>query len=209
MATLRVYLKQANKKGEAPIYISFYINREKIEVPTKISTASKYFDPEKGIIKSNLESAKDLNLIISDIKAKITDIFVRFRLRKDGVVLTPSLFWEEYKNPGIYKNFYEFCTSYQQIRFNEIKESTQKKHLSCLNNLKQFKANLLFADMTKDFFRKFVLYLRKRKLKEVTINKHISVFRIYINDAIEKGLIKKDPTKGVKLRGHIESTVEA
>ena len=36
MATFNVSQKRVNKHGEAPVYISFYINREKIEVPTRL-----------------------------------------------------------------------------------------------------------------------------------------------------------------------------
>ena len=81
MATYRVYQKSPNLKGEAPIYISFYLNRKKIEVATKISVPVNDFDKERGIIKTSSEFAKDKNLIIDNIRASINDIFVQNRLR--------------------------------------------------------------------------------------------------------------------------------
>jgi hypothetical protein len=53
MATYSVYQKKVNKKGEAPIYVGFYINRDKIEVPTKISISPDFFDKSKGVIKAS------------------------------------------------------------------------------------------------------------------------------------------------------------
>ncbi len=69
MATFNVSQKRVNKHGEAPVYISFYINREKIEVPTRISVPPAYFDKESGVIKKSYEFASDKNLIISNIKS--------------------------------------------------------------------------------------------------------------------------------------------
>ena len=99
MATYRVYQKNANQKGEAPIYISFYLNRKKIEVPTKISVPVSDFDKDKGLIKACSEFAKDKNLIIDNIRASINDIFVQNRLRNR--TLTAELFWNEYRNPKL------------------------------------------------------------------------------------------------------------
>lgn len=208
MATYKVFQKQVNKKGEAPIYISFYINRVKVEIPTKISIPPSFFDKEKGIIKMSYEFSKDKNLIISDIKSTINDIFVRYRLRNDEI--TVSLFWQEYRNKGQYKDFFQFCESYQNLRFQEVTIATQKKQRACLNNLKNFKEVIYFEDLTTDFFRRFVLYLRnKRGNNEVTINKTISIIAIYINDAVKKELLKENPIKNLKLRGSNDTTAEA
>lgn len=208
MATYRVFQKKVNQKGEAPIYISFYINREKVEVPTKISISPIHFDKTKETIKPSHEFSKDKNLIISDIKSTINDIFVRYRLRKEQ--LSVELFWNEYRNPELYKNFFDFCSSYQNLRFQEVTIATQKKHRACLNNLKCFKEIIHFDDLTTDFFRRFVLYLRnKRGNNEVTINKTIHIISIYINDAVKKELLKANPIKGLKLRGTEDTTAEA
>lgn len=198
MATYRVYQKKENGKGDAPIYISFYLNREKIEVGTKISIPPKHFDPVKGIVKSSFEYAKDKNLIISDIKAMINDILVRYRLAKKE--LTRDLFIKEFRNPEQSQDFFAFCLEYQKLRFQEIKESTQDKHKSCLANLREFKSTITFAELDEDLLRKFVLYLRRKKgVKEITINKNISVIKSYLAAAIKRGVISENPAKDLKL----------
>lgn len=198
MATYRVYQKKANKRGEAPIYISFYLNREKVEVPTKISIRTEYFDKEKGCIKQSCEYAYDKNLIISDIKSAINDIHVRFRLMK--TTLTQEAFWNEYRNPGQHKLFFDFCNEFQKLRFKELSENTQKKHLVSLKALREFKETLYFEDITPDFLRKFILYLRKkRENSDNTIRKNLKVISIYLNDAEKKGIIKENPIKQIKM----------
>lgn len=198
MATYRVFQKKANKKGEAPIYISFYLNREKVEVPAKISVNPIHFDKEKGCVKANYEFASDNNLIISDVKSAINDIHVRYRLKK--VTLTPELFWNEYRNPGQYKLFFDFCSEFQRLRFKELSEGTQKKHLVCLKALKEFKETIYFDDFTPEFIRKFVLYLRKtRGNANNTIRKDLKVISIYLNEAVKKDIIKENPIKQIKM----------
>ncbi|WP_289006176.1 site-specific integrase [uncultured Parabacteroides sp.] len=198
MATYRVYQKKENSKGDAPIYISFYLNREKIEVGTKISIPPKHFDPVKGIVRSSFEYAKDKNLIISDIKAMINDILVRYRLAKKE--LTRDLFIKEFRNPEQSQDFFAFCKEYQKLRFQEIQESTQDKHRSCLANLREFKSAITFAELDEDLLRQFVLYLRRKKgVKEITINKNISVIKSYLNAAKKRGLIPENPASELKL----------
>ncbi|MDR1557745.1 MAG: site-specific integrase, partial [Tannerellaceae bacterium] len=208
MANYSVYLKKENKKGLAPLYVGFYIKREKIEVPVRISIAPDAFDKNKGVIKSSYEYAKDYNLIISDIKASVNDIFVRYRLRKNE--LTPSLFWKEYRAKGEYKTFFDFCQAYQRLRFQEVTPATQKAHNSCLKKLQEFQGTVYFEDLTEDFFRHFVLFLRnKRKNNENTIRKTMKNLSVYMNEAVKKELMRENPIHGVKLRGSQESDIEA
>lgn len=137
MASFRVYQKPVNNSGTAPIYVGFYLNREKIEIPTKISIAPKYFDEDRVVVKCSYEFAYDQNLIIQQVRSTINDILVEFRLKKKE--LTKSQFLKAYRNPGQSQDFFVFCREYQKLRFQEIKGSTQKKHKSCLENLKAFK----------------------------------------------------------------------
>jgi site-specific recombinase XerD len=208
MATYSVYQKKVNQKGEAPLYIRFYIGRQKIEVPAKISLPPIFFDKTKGIVKTSHEFAKDKNLIISDIKATINDIFVKYRLKNNE--LTPDLFWREYRSHKDYSDFFSFCEAYQKMRFLEIAEGTKKKHITCLKTLREFKQKIYFSELNTDLFRQFVLYLRhKRKNNEVTINKTIQVISVYLNDAVKRELLPENPVRNLKLRGCRETAAEA
>lgn len=200
MATYRVYQKSPNLKGEAPIYISFYLNRKKIEVATKISVPVNDFDKERGIIKTSSEFAKDKNLIIDNIRASINDIFVQNRLRNR--TLTAEQFWSEFRNPKSCSDFFSFCEQSQKLRFQEVKEKTKIKHLTVLKTLYEFKHPIYFDELTTDLFRKYILHCRKiRKNQEVTINKNIDTISIYLNEAVKAGYISENPIHKIKLRG--------
>lgn len=207
MATYKTYLKRADRDGEASVYVSFYIKREKIEVPAKTKVNVTSFDKEKGVVKSSDPFASDKNLIISNTIASINNVFVKYRLRERD--LTKSLFWKEYKTQRIGKDFWSFCEGYQKLRFQELAWATQKSHRSALQKLKDFKQELYFEDLTTDFFREFVLRLRKKAgNNENTIRKTIKTIGIYINEAVKKRYLQESPLADLKLRGASSTNVE-
>jgi len=208
MPSYKVYQKKINKKGSAPVYVSFYLNRQKVEIPAKISVPVESFDKNKGVVRGSFEFSEDYNLIISNIKAGINDVFVKYRLRDN--LLTPNLFWKEYRSRGAYTDFYSFCVQSQKIRFLELSEGTQKQHKNCINNLKEFREELYFEDLTVDFFRLYVLFMRNRlKLAEITIDKNLRNLSVYLNEAVTKKLIKENPIHNIKKRGFDTNTIEA
>ncbi len=114
MATYEIYQKKADNNGDASVYVSFYIRREKIEVSTKTKVNVKFFDKDKGIVKNSDPFSADKNLIISNTVASINNVFVKYRLRERE--LTKSLFWKEYKTQRIGKDFWAFCKEYLESR---------------------------------------------------------------------------------------------
>ncbi|MDR1403494.1 MAG: phage integrase SAM-like domain-containing protein, partial [Tannerellaceae bacterium] len=205
MPTYKVILKKVNKKGEAPVYVTFYIGRKKIEIPVRTSISPKDFDKKKGHVKPSCEFYRDRNLFIDNLRAKINNIFVKYRLRDKE--LTVDMFWSEFHNPADFKDFFDFCKNYQRLRFQELADGTQRHHRSCLGILKKFKDTIHFDELSTDLFRRFVLYLRNgRGNNEVTVNKTLKSINVYLNEAVRLEYIKENPVKNVKLRGYQDTT---
>lgn len=61
--------------------MEFYINREKIRIAVRLSVTSKEWDEQNEVIKGRDKESKDKNLIISNIRSRVSDIFVRARLK--------------------------------------------------------------------------------------------------------------------------------
>ncbi|MDR0750250.1 MAG: site-specific integrase [Tannerellaceae bacterium] len=200
MSVFKVVQKKINKRGEGPIYITFYIGRKKVEIPARFSLAPSDFDKERGIVKQSHPFCKDKNLILSNIKSRINDIFVKFRLR--GIDMTEDHFWSAFHNPGNFDDFFDFCSYHQKLRFPEISENTIKRDKSALKMLKEFKSPLYFDQLTITHFRQFILYLRNKKgNKENTIKKTIVTISLYINEALKQEYISENPIKQIKMRG--------
>ena len=69
MTAIRVV--RQGKKGKTdrlPLYVEFYINREKIRIAVRLSVTSKEWDEQNEVIKGRDKESKDKNLIISNIR---------------------------------------------------------------------------------------------------------------------------------------------
>ena len=121
MASVRVYIKDGyvGKNGEAPVYASIYIAREKIEIPCKISVVVAAWDARGGKVTTRMKNHADLNLIIGNIRKRISDILVEYRLRNKS--LNKELFLREFNNPREFTTFFDFVAWYQKLRFKKIR----------------------------------------------------------------------------------------
>ena len=82
MAVVRTYIEDGyvNKRGEAPVYVSFYITREKIVLPCKLSISINAWDKDAGKVTTRDKFHADRNLMIDNIKKRVNEIFVKYRL---------------------------------------------------------------------------------------------------------------------------------
>ncbi len=80
----KVTIKRRNESeradGRAALYAVLNIERIKIRLPLDIAVTGAEWDPVTERIKGRGQEVKDKNLIISNTKAKISDILVRARL---------------------------------------------------------------------------------------------------------------------------------
>lgn len=205
MPVFNVIQRKINKRGEGPLYVSFCVDGKKIEIPVKYSISPDDFDKKKKRVKASCPFHQDVNLIINNIIARANDIFVKYRLK--NLDLTITAFWCEYRNPCDYTSFFDFCAQYQRLRFLELADGTQRHHISGLKILHEYKNKINFDELTPDFFRRFVLYLRnKRGNKEVTIAKKLKTISVYLNEAVRMGYLKSNPIKEIPRRGYNETS---
>ena len=201
MSVIRACIKDGyvNKKGEAPVYVSFYIAREKIEISCKLSVSLKAWDKDVGKVTTRDKFHADRNMMIDNIKKRVNDIFVRYRLANK--TLTREVFLNEYHNPTVFNTFFEYVAWYQKLKFKEIEESTATHHKVVIKKLKKYKENLMFDDITSDFFREYLIYLKKTlKNKDITANKNLTTIKIYVRDAFKRGYLNVNPFEELKIK---------
>ena len=69
-------IQRINKEGNAPLYISFYLGKEKVVIPCKLSVPTTKFDSKTGMLRGTNKEAKDINLIIERLKAMIFSLSI-------------------------------------------------------------------------------------------------------------------------------------
>ena len=201
MASVKVYIKNSyvSKNGEMPVYASIYIDREKVEIPCKVSVLAAAWDTKCAKVTTKMKNHADLNLLINNTRKRITDILVEYRLRNKR--LNKELFIREFNNPKEFKSFYDFVAWYQKLRFREIEPATIASHESLIKKLKVYKELLLFEEIDGNFIREFQIYLKKTlKNKDTTIAKNITTLKIYVREAVKRKLIDINPFECVKIQ---------
>ena len=107
MVTLKIYLRTHQKNTESGVvWVSFYVNREKVNFSTSVRCEQKDWNSERCYVKKSDKEAEDKNLIIENIAARINNVFVKYRLRDRK--LTRDAFLKEYHRPSDYATFFDF-----------------------------------------------------------------------------------------------------
>ncbi len=200
MAVIRVIQTRGKiaKNGERPIYVTFYLHQEKIQIPCKVSTSEKNFDGESGKITIGDKRHKDKNLIIDNIRARVNNVMVKYRLKDKQ--LTKDIFIREYNRPDDFQTFYEYFSYYVKRHPNEIEASTLDVHIDVINKLKVYRPTLYFDEITEDFIHEYKGYLKKKlDNKDSTINKNLAVLKKYVRAAIREGYISDNPFENIRI----------
>lgn len=88
--TIKRLCSSPGAEKPAPLYAVFNINRQKVQVPLKMSALPSEWDSAAGRFRGRTRSVKDKNLVIENVISKITEILIRSRLSDQK--LTPQKF---------------------------------------------------------------------------------------------------------------------
>lgn len=82
MVTIKIYLRTyGSDPSTGVVWLSFYVNREKVNFSTKVSVDLKNWNDKKKCVGVGDKQCNDKNLIIENILARINNVFVKYRLR--------------------------------------------------------------------------------------------------------------------------------
>lgn len=184
-----VYVK---KDGKAPIMLEVNMMNQRVRINTEVNIPPVAWDSENLTIKKTYPDAKNLNLIVQGCRARINDIFVRYKLQfKD---LTPDILVNEYERPSVNVDFLVFMEAAIKERKGELTDSSLAQHTSHLNKLKEFKEKVYFSELTEDFFVDYQRWLKTKKTNgQNTRWNSIKTLRTYINIAKRRKLIEANP----------------
>lgn len=184
--------------GMAALYAVLNIQRIKIRLPLYIAVTSAEWDPVSERVKGRTQQARDKNLIISNTKAKISDILVRARLT--GEILTKDSFLAIYRRPGETMNFVEFAHRHLNELRNALQPETIRHHKAALKKLETYDPRLQISDITPEWLQTYAAHLRKaHNNTSGTIRKNMCVIRMHYYAAIRAGKTKSNPFEAYKV----------
>lgn len=193
MVTIKIYLRKHNNTSTTGVvWVSFYLNREKVNFSTKVSVDDKNWNDKKKCVGSGDKLYSDKNLIIENVFSRVNNVFVKYRLKDKK--LTRSSFLKAYHRPSDYNTFFEFITDYQKKISARMEMSTLMSHLSVINKLKEYNANLVFDDITKEWLDDYFCYLKKEmENNDNTAYKNMSTLKKYVRAAHKAGYMDENP----------------
>lgn len=200
MITLNIYLRVHGMTADyGVVYISFYVNREKINFSTKVRCDIKDWDTENRCVKKTDSDHRDKNLIIGNIAARINNVFVKYRLRDKK--LTRYSFLRAYNRPDDYDTFHDFVKeNIKSINRNNTL-STLKNHMKILRKVKDYAPLLHFDDITPEWLCDYFRYLAvELKNSENTSYKNMGILKTYVLEAIKQGYMDENPYEDFKIK---------
>lgn len=198
----KVTIKRRNESeradGRAALYAVLNIERIKIRLPLDIAVTSIEWDPVAERIKGRGQEVKDKNLIISNTKAKISDILVRARLT--GEILTKESFLALYHRPGETMNFIAYARRHLDELKKALQPQTIRHHKAALKKLEAYNGSLQISEITPEWLQVYAAHLRRYYNNNPgTIRKNMCVIRMHYYAAMRAGKVKNNPFEVYKL----------
>lgn len=192
MINIKTYLRQYKNDTAGIVWISFYVQRQKVNFSTKVAVSLKNWNDKKGIVTSGDKQAADKNLIIETILARINNVFVKYRLRDKK--LSRDLFLREYNRPSDYPTFFDFVREHMKKISHRTELTTLQTHMSVMRKIKDFNANLTFDDITHEWLDVYFAHLRKGLENNAnTAYKNMGVLKKYVLAAYKAGYMTENP----------------
>lgn len=199
MVKLAIYLREYKATMEGIVWFSFYVNSQRVHFSSKVRCEKKDWDQRKMCVRSSDPAFSDKNRIIENTRARINDVFVKYRLRDKTI--TRDAFIRAYNRPSDFRTFFEFIRSNKKnINFgNEL--TTNYTHKSVLKKVEDWQPDLHFDDITEDWLNRYYIYLKKDlKNCENTIHKNLTTFKKYVRAAYKMGYMDENPFVNFKIK---------
>jgi hypothetical protein len=140
--------------GLASLYISTTAQGAPVRIPVGIRCRVENIDFERNIILPSEPNHEDMNLIISASIARITDIFVRYRLQWKQ--LTKDQLLKEYGLLTATKDFHTYARYKLEEHTRNIEEGTYRRHESQLNKIAEYSPQLKLQDIDKRWVKDYI-----------------------------------------------------
>ncbi|WP_298111746.1 site-specific integrase [uncultured Bacteroides sp.] len=192
MINIKTYLRKYANESSGIVWVSFYVNREKVNFSTKVAVDCKNWSEKNACVKPGDKNASDKNLIIENIHARINNVLVKYRLKDKK--LTRDSFLRAYHRPTDFNTFFDYVTAQQKKLSIKTELSTLSTHMSAIRKLQQYSPTLTFDDITKDWLDDYFIYLRKElDNNSNTAYKNMGILKKYVRMAYKDGYMDENP----------------
>ncbi len=194
----RFLLKDPNSNTTTAIYCHIRFNRERVIYASGDKVHPNQWNPtrQRAINSKKYPENTEINLWLDKIEGEIKSIFRTFNIDQitPTVQLVKHKLHEKLNNtptPSMY-NLFEFVEMFVQECTGIKNPNTVKTYRTAFNHLKAYSKyhnqNLDFADITLEFYNKYISYLTYQvQMSQNTIGKQIQLLKTLLNEATDRG----------------------
>jgi site-specific recombinase XerD len=210
VATNKIYVsmkenftfREYTKSGKTPLVLTITGNSQRERIALGLEINTQQWDKSKQRMFPVSNENQDINLILDNIKSKLTTIKTSYRLADR--ILTPEMLKKEYLSgmPRIrFTAFYKMMLEEEKCLM-EI--GSYNRYNSVLKKLIKYNDDMTFMDMDYNWFDKFKKYLRGLGNENTTVAGNIAAVKKFLTLAQKSGIklkvnldeIKVGSTKG-------------
>lgn len=188
----RKHVATTTTTGTVDIIVTYRQKRKFMS--TGVRVCSDQWNPAGYVVKHM--NGKELNAQINDIVKTIEDYIQRQEMNGEEFTfegLSAELEARKYKG-----SFMDYVSERLNER-KDISESTRKITRSLIPTLKRFGRINTFNDLTEYNIRRFDDWLHDQGYRQTTVAKYHKFVKTYINDALRREIIEKDPYRNFKV----------
>lgn len=193
---LRVILWEQQPRKDKTCCIKIYLHRDKHKYyGLDIYCLPAQFNHKVGRVKRSRTNCYEINSKISAAYSKFENLMLNFP--SAGVDRIVEMYDQEEGHST--EDLLPFIENFiAECKAGKFKRSISiiKQYQTCLNQLREFKDDLNFTDIGKDFYDSFLAHLRKpfpgRNLNDNTIGARIKCLKTFLNEAKENNIYKGD-----------------
>ncbi|MEI6865776.1 site-specific integrase [Flavicella sp.] len=186
----RFVLRKDNNKKVVPVYLHITGGSKRERLNLDLEVDKRLWNDKKQRLKTkntdNFNYIRDLNLILDNIEAKITNVKTVYRLSDQ--IISPSILKKELIDGLPRVNFCSYFGHKLKEEKEFLKPGTYRKLVSNLSNLKGYNEEIFFNDLTSSFFTNYKLHLKKKGNLDTTINSNLKSIKKFLRLAIKDGI---------------------
>ena len=180
---VRAYI---NAEGKSPVSLHLTGDYKRERISLDINVNPKEWDSKKERLMPISKENQDLNLILDNIKSKITNIKTSYRL--SDRVLTPETLKKEFLSgmPRIrFTAFYKMMLEEEKVLM-EI--GSYKRYFSVLKKIEAYDDDVTFMDIDQGWLDKFRKHLRGIGNASTTVAGNIAAIKKFLGLALKSGI---------------------
>lgn len=179
---------QSSRTKTGVVELRITANRQRKYISTGVKLLPKEWS--NGSVVGRMDW-KELNEQLQVLKKKCSEIIVQ--MMDEGGLDLDALARKVKESMSPQLTFIEYCKGLAEVKYKNLAEGTRKHYKTLFDFLEEWKGMVSFSDVTESSVKKMDAELARRGLKECSRWNYHKRIQMFVKQALEDGLLKKNP----------------